>query len=344
MSDDKPGQPVSQGEHDHSSPSSVAPPATASAPLPGTPLAQESSGASDITVIKAERGIGGDVSPCTQLYDERMEDVEEEREPLTAKRMSMDVDREQPAVGQQPQPQPEQFRFTQDHRQQDSLCYEVEKLEKDAGGAVAASSGDEYFSISQTATSMDDEKSLDYLTHSEQQQQQQQQHNDDYASLFTTTTPFSTPFSAGHSLPMTATSPYIHMEASAFGQQHDRQLQQTSLMGLGVSLPPRMSMLMPHGGSYIHSDEPLPPAFAAHDHNPQQLRQLPMAMHRLGSVDLRRGYPLSIAVSASMGGANEGVFAISGDLVRDSEMEAAVGDVPTSSAALDSLHGFVGMM
>ena len=82
----------------------------------------------------------------------------------------MDVDREQLPVGQQPQPQPEQFRFTPDHRQQDSLCYELGKLEKDAGGAVAASSGDGYFSMSQTATSMDDEKSLDYLTHSEQQQ------------------------------------------------------------------------------------------------------------------------------------------------------------------------------
>ena len=330
--DAKPSQSTVHDEHEASSSSEPAP--ALAAPLPGTPLALESSGASDITVVKTERG-GGDISPCTQPYDECMEDVEEEREPLTATRLSMDLDREHLPTSQQPLPQ---FSLTPRNQQQDSLCYEPDGLEKDAGGAATTRS---YFSLGPTATPVDD-KSLDYLTHHEQQEEQ---HDDaTFATPFTTTTPFSIPFSAARST--STTESYMHI-ASAFEQQQHH----APLMGLGVhSLPASMSMMMPHGTpfsfpltspSQFTSAGALPPSFATQgDCLPQALGQPPV-LQRMGSVDVHHGYSASMSMAASMGGAGESVLAMTGGQGRDGEME---GDFSTSSSSLDSLHGFAGMM
>jgi hypothetical protein len=332
--DVKPSQPTAHGEHEAGSSSEPAP--ALAAPLPGTPLAQESSGASDITVIKAERG-DGDVSPLTQPYDERMEDVEEEREPLTATRLSMDLDHEHLPPGQQPLPQ---FSLTPGNQQQDSLCYEADELEKDAGGAATTGS---YFSLGPTAPPVDDNKSLQYGPHNEQQEEQ---HDDaTFATPFTTTTPFSTPFSAAQSA--STTGSYMYMGASTFEQQQHH----APLMGLGVhKLPPSMGMMMPHGTpfgfpltlpSQFTSAGALPPSFAmSGDCLPQALGQPPV-LQRMGSVDVHHGYSASMSMAASMGGAGESALAMTGGQGRDGEME---GDLSTSSSSLDSLHGFAGMM
>jgi hypothetical protein len=301
-------------------------PAPTLAPLPGTPLAQESSGASDVTVIKVERG-GGDVSPCTQPYDERMEDVEEEREPLTATRLSMDVDREQMPGQQLPH-----FSMTP-RNQPDSLCFEPEPLEKESDATAGP-----YFSLGPA----DENKSLGYLAHGEQE------HHDAsaFASLFTTATPFSTPYSATQLTPATSTSgPYMHMNTSAFEQQ-------TPLMGLGVhSLPPTMSMMMPHGGSFsfpltspsqFSSAGVLAPSFATHGDC------MPQPLQRMGSDD-GHGYSMSMSMSmarsmsmaASMGGGGENVLAMTAD-GREDEIAGDV--VSASSSSLDSLHGFTSMI
>jgi hypothetical protein len=337
--DVKPSQPTADDEQETSPASEPAP--GLAAPLPSTPLAQESSGASDITVIKAERGGGGDVSPCTQPYDERME-VEEEREPLTATRLSMDLDRENLPTGQQALPQ---FSLTPRIPQQDSLCYEPDELEKDAGGTATTSS---YYSMGPTATPVDDNKSLDYLSSNDHQQQ----HDDAaFASLFTTTTPFSTTFSAAQLAPSTSTTgSYMHMDVSAFERQQQQQ-QQAPLMGLGVhSLPPTMSMMMPHSPpfsfsltspSQFTSAGALQAPFATHgDCLPQSLGHPPV-LQRMGSVDVHNQYSAAMSMAASMGGAGESVLAMTGGSGRDGEMD---GDVSTSSSSLDSLHGFAGMM
>ena len=152
-------------------------------------------------------------------------------------------------------------------------------------------------------------------------------------------------------IPASTTGSYMHMGASAFEQQQDRQLQHAPLMGLGVhSLPPSMSMMMPHGTpfgfpltspSQFTSAGALPPSFATQgDCLPQPLGQPPV-LQRMGSVDVRRGYPASMSMAASMGGAGESVLAMTGGQGRDGEME---GDFSTSSSSLDSLHGFAGMM
>jgi hypothetical protein len=345
VSEGKQSQPTSHDEQESIS-SSSALTAPVAAPIPGTPLAQESSGASDITVVKAERGSGGDVSPCTQPYDERMEDVDEEREPLTTTRMSMDVDGEQEPVGQQQQ----QFGVNQDHQQQDSRGYEPKRMEKDAGGPTAASSSDIYFFLARM--SADDDEPLGHPTHDDKQH-----HHEDsaYTSLFTTLSPFASAFSAAQLQPShTVTQSYLPADSCAFDQGEEQAQQQTPLMGLGVcSLPPSMSMMMPHGApfsfplastSQFTSDDAFPTAFAPRDHHLSQQPRKPSAlMQRLGSVDVTQGYPLSMSMATSMSAAHDDVLAIAGRTGGDGEMDSVAEEVPTSSA-LDSLHGFVGML